>query len=233
MQKILILQICLAIFCFQGVYCRLSRGNIFPPSNFFRQTDEDECINEQIDEHFDNDFDEFEDCVNMIPDFEIDFDDSDEQTDQFIVSNFFRVLCATECGDFYFDVLKECGLENSSTVDALQSLCESNSNGDTCYELLATYLNYGEIERNCTTEYLFNSGTCTCESELEDAVEDLGCCIDAYHQLVEDTVGESVNPQDIYDDCGVDFPAPCSTVSHHVYISMILFAMVVTAVMMA
>ena len=244
MKKTLILQICFAIFCFQGVYCRLSVGNIFPPSNFFRQTADEECINEQIDEHFDNDI-EFIDCVNMLTDF----DDSDNQTDQEQLDqiiNYFEVLCTTECGDFYFEVAEECEFEYSSKiVDTLQPLCETNSNGDVCYELFTTYLSYAEVETSCTLDYLSNSGTCTCESDLEDAVEDLGCCVSVYHQFVdgdsqgspnqiaEEFSGGSVNTQDIYDECGVDLPAACSTVSHHVYISMILFAMVVTALMMA
>ena len=123
-------------------------------------------------------------------------------------------------------------MEGSYVVLAFKPLYESNSYGDVCYELFNTYENYKYIGISCAL-ILSNSGTCTCESDLEDAVEDLGCCIDAFHQLAEELSGGSENPQDIYDECGVDLPAPCSTVSHHVYIFMILFAMVVTAVLMA
>ena len=224
MMRILILQICFATICFQGVYSSFSLHNIVPSSNFFRQTKQDQqCFNDQIDEHFDSNTEFFE-CAQMFGDSKIESEDD--------LEDFFDLLCTTECGDFFIDAAKECDFENASAIILFESLCETNSNGDVCYELSNTYNNYGAIESSCA-EDLSNSGTCTCESDLEDAVEDLGCCIDAFHQIAEEFSGGSVNPQDVYDDCGVDLPAPCSTVSHHVYISMILFAMVVIALVMA
>ena len=222
-MRILILQICFATICFQGVYSSFSLQNI-APSNFFRQTEQDEeCFNDQIDEHFDSTAEYFE-CVQMFSDAEIESEDD--------IEDFFDLLCTTECGEFFFEAAEECELETASAILQFEPFCETNSNGDVCYELFNTYISYAAIESSCA-EDLSNSGTCTCESDLEDAVEDLGCCIDVYHQIAVEFSGGPENPQNVYDECGVDLPAACSTASHHVYISMILFAMVVIALMMA
>ena len=227
MLKILILQICFAILCFQGVYCSVSLRNFLHFPNIFRQTEQQECLQEQLDEHF-NDLSEVQECQDMVTNLEF----SDEQTDeeqQAMFDGFLHLLCTTKCGDFLFAVAEECETDDPSAILVFKPLCESNSNGDVCYEFFTTYLlNYVEIESNCITD----SGTCTCESDLEDAVEDLGCCIDTYHEFVEQANEGSFSQQDLYDVCDVDIPPGCSSL-HNLYIFYILYAMVVIAVMMA
>ena len=257
MQRI-ILQICFAIICFQAVCCSVSRSNLLPFSNLRRQTQQQQCVLEQIDEHF-SDNSQYVECTEMLTNNDLEL--SDEQTDeeqQAMVDQYFELLCTTECGDFIFAVSEECGVGDASEIQAVKAFCGSNSNKDICYELFTDYFNYYDIELNCTVDYyLSNSGTCECESELETAVDDLGCCIDAYHQLLVNQQ-VSINPRDIYDSCDVDLPTGCPPHSttikptsttikptsttikptstngaHYMYIFYMLYAMVVTAVLMA
>ena len=230
MQRI-ILQICFAIICFQAVCCSVSRSNLLPFSNLRRQTQQQQCVLEQIDEHF-SDNSQYVECTEMLTNNDLEL--SDEQTDeeqQAMVDQYFELLCTTECGDFIFAVSEECGVGDASEIQAVKAFCGSNSNEDICYELFTDYFNYYDIEVDCTVDN-FSSGTCECQSELETAVDDLGCCIDAYHQLLVNQQ-VSINPRDIYDSCDVDLPTGCTNGAHYTYIFYMLYAMVVTAVLMA
>ena len=164
-----------------------------------------------------------------------DLEFSDEQTDeeqQAVVDQYFELLCTTECGAFIFAVSEECGV--GSEIQAVKAFCGSNSNEDICYELFIDYFNYYEIELNCTVDNFFTAGTCECQSELQTAVDDLGCCIDAYHQLVIIINEGAFNPRDIYDSCDVDLPTGCTNGAYHImYIFYMLYAMAVIAVLMA
>ena len=234
MQRILILQICFAIICFQAVCCSVSRLTLLPFSNLLRQTEQQQqCVSEQIDEHF-SDNSQYVECSEMFTDNDLEF--SDEQTDeekQAMLDQYFELLCNTECGDFIFAVSEECGAGDVSKIQTVKAFCGSNSNEDICYERFIDYSNYYDIELNCTLDNLFISETCECQSELETAVDDLGCCIDAYHQLFIMVNEGSYDPRDIYDSCDVDLPTGCTNGAYHMYIFYILYAMVLIAVLMA
>ena len=235
MQRILILQICFAIICFQAVCCSVPRLNLLSFSNLLRQTEQQQqqCVSEQLDEHF-SDNSQYVECREMFTNNNLEF--SDEQTDeeqQAMFDQYFELLCNTECGDFIFAVSEECEIGDASEIQALKAFCGSNSNEDICYELFIDYSNYLGIELNCTVDKLSISGTCECQSELETAVDDLGCCIDAFHQLIIIIIEGSFDPRDIYDSCDVDLPTGCTNGAYHMYVFYMLYAMVLIAVLMA
>ena len=64
------------------------------------------------------------------------------------------------------------------------------------------YIDYFDIEINCFLDY-YASGTCECQSELKTIVDYLGCCIDPYHQSINEF---AFNLRDIYGVCNVDLP---------------------------
>ena len=96
---------------------------------------------------------------------------------------------------------------NASDIQQMKAFCRSNTNEDICYEFFIDYIDYFDIEINCFLDY-YASGTCGCQSELKTIVDDLGCCIDPYHQSIINEF--AFNLRDIYDVCDVDLPTGCT-----------------------
>ena len=214
MQRI-ILQICFSIICFQEVCCSVSRRNLLPFSNLRRQTEpfpEQQCVFEKFDEHFigDNNSQFVAECRAVISSIGLGATDlSDEQTDeeQASIDQTFEQLCNPDCGDFILAASVDCGYVNASDIQPTKAFCRSNTNEDICYEFFIDYIDYFDIEINCFLDY-YASGTCECQSELKTIVDDLGCCIDPYHQSIINEF--AFNLQEIYDVCDVDLPTGCT-----------------------
>ena len=112
---------------------------------------------------------------------------------------FASVFCLPDCGQLALDVARDCGADPS----VLAALCDSNENGEFCYDLLSRF---NELIKRAK-ETCFTSEVCpsACQSELSQGVTELGCCLSVFVDFVED-----FNPEDLFDECNVDLPESCN-----------------------
>ena len=119
----------------------------------------------------------------------------------------FSAYCNPECGIVINDVLNECGVYSSTFPGSEKlnvDLCGTNEDGTKCYRLYGKALDSITTEASCYRT-LTSSGVCTCSSDLRDAVEEQGCCIDAYYDLFSG-IPNVYSPRALYEGCNEDFP---------------------------
>ena len=138
--------------------------------------------------------DNIEQCV-------IDGLSGNSECDLSIVDSFASVFCLPDCGQFALDVARDCGADPA----ALAALCDSNENGEFCYDLLDRFVQLiNSVEETCFTSEVCPSA---CQSELSQGVTELGCCVSA---LVDVVMLSMVDPEDLFGECNIDLPESCN-----------------------
>ena len=130
------------------------------------------------------------------------------------INIFFRELCKPECGTAILGAYENCGeidSNNQHVVDFFISLCETNQNGDRCYEMYVSAREHYIAEGACYIGYT-TVGFCTCRAKLSEVVDEQGCCLIA-HQDFFTTVFRRYDPVTLYNGCGVDRPERCNSES--------------------
>ncbi|CAI8045013.1 hypothetical protein GBAR_LOCUS24911 [Geodia barretti] len=168
-----------------------------------RQTPgENQCIEEKMDAYFQGNTSVFCDQLQYaaLEEVEFDLDMRAELQQQLELS--FGFYCNPECGIVINDVLNECGVYSTPGIEKFNvDLCGTNENGTKCYRLYGKALDSVTTEASCY-QTLTSSGKCNCSSDLRDAVEEQGCCIDAYY----DFISNAYSPRALYEGCNEDFP---------------------------
>lgn len=124
------------------------------------------------------------------------------ECDLSMANPFASIFCLPDCGQFALDIARDCGAD----PDILAALCDSNENGQFCYDLLRSFDDLtNRAEVTCFTSDICPSA---CQSELSQGVAELGCCLSVFVDYVIST--EDFNPQDLFDECNVDLPEGCN-----------------------
>lgn len=166
-----------------------------------------QCISKKLDTTFAGNNSRFvSDCKSAATQ-ELKMDSLDDLVSQ--VTNVYSSVCVPECGDAILKAYKDCGYFDivfPGTEEFTIAMCGTNDNGNMCYKLYGKGIALTSRESICYVSY--NSlGKCNCQSELSDAVEQQGCCINAYHKLNNGLGLLAYNPDDLYDDiCKVNLP---------------------------
>ena len=221
-MRISVVILCSALVLLHGASCHRFSTNVLKAvdmitsnsrvtKNYKRQDDIDECVNNGLDS---SDFSD--QCKAQIAALEaLDMDFVGPPTAlQSAFNTIFSVFCDPECGNPLLQLLIDCGIEDDSPgeVDFIAGLCGTQRNGDKCYESLVVGKVSTLIEASCYINFTVD-GTCECKSELQTAVEVQGCCIDVYQDYLRALADEDdfdYNPNDLYDECGVDLPGGCN-----------------------
>ena len=140
----------------------------------------------------------------------LDFDNAPQAS----LNAVFSVICNPECGQPIFDAFQECDAFDDSpgVFNFLIGLCGTQANGSKCYSSLVDGENSLETEGDCYEDY-DEDGTCTCRSELQDIVNEQGCCLDIYHDLVQaitDEEGVDIDFSGFFEACDTDLPGGCN-----------------------
>ena len=143
---------------------------------------------------------------------EIDLSDIlDTSNLQSLITSIFRTFCVRDCGDVVLDAYNDCGVFDvgfRGTEELIVGLCGTNGNGDLCYTLYSEGLTLISNESSCYGSYNISSGVCSCRSDLSDAVDEQGCCVDIYHDFIAGL--GTYDPDRLYDDCNVNPPPSCN-----------------------
>ena len=170
------------------------------------------CFSNKLDELFEGTDSAASDCKLAALEelaLESNFTEDAEELLDFI----FSILCSPECGLPVVEAFEECGI-----FDLLPGfrrfavgICATNSKGEKCYERYQEATGFYLTEAECYINYL-RSGVCQCKTDLERAVEELGCCINVYHSFYEGLNATLLYiPRELYiDACGVALPKDCS-----------------------
>ena len=126
------------------------------------------------------------------------------------INRIVRTFCNRECGNIILNAYIDCGLfdKDDGNYKFTVDLCGTNQNGYMCYELYGNGLDLMTTEASCYTSYTVTR-TCTCRSSLSAGVTIQGCCINAYHDLV-DSLDTSYSPATLYSVCNVNTPEDCN-----------------------
>ena len=122
-----------------------------------------------------------------------------------------KSTCKPECGIAILEAYENCGeidSNNQHIVAFFTSLCETNQNGDRCYEMYGSAREHYITEGACYIAYV-TIGWCTCRARLSEVVDEQGCCLTA-HQDFFTTVFPRYDPVALYNGCGVDRPEGCN-----------------------
>ena len=171
-----------------------------------RQTNSDECVDDELESA---DVDSV--CLLTAQEEEqLDFDDELSQSSIDII---FREFCKPECGNAVLAAYIDCEAFEDEFIDLLVGLCGTNQNGEQCYQRFTSALDFvSDTEPSCFVSST-NSGECDCKSELSQAVEEQGCCLDVYHDFITevlDSEGIRYVPRELYNDCDVNLPGGCN-----------------------
>ena len=172
--------------------------------------------------------------LSQSDDYDYDYD-SDYDSQAFI-NMFYRLFCTPECGNTFIQVNEDCGAfdESPSSKDDLVDICSTNAKDQPCYSFLydfITFFNSTELECYVSSKL---KESCDCKGELSAVVDELGCCITAYHDALMEGVEEAdlgfpYKPEELYTEyCDVDLPRRCSNslLSGSLGIHYTLFAIV-------
>ena len=126
--------------------------------------------------------------------------------DQSTINAVYEEFCKPECGNAILEALDECGADDSY-IDFLSGLCGTNSDGDSCYEFFVSAVGLQGVAVSCYTTYS-QLGYCNCQSALETAVENDGCCLKVYEDYYSTVV--KFDLKDLFDECDVNAPRSCN-----------------------
>ena len=165
------------------------------------------CISEKLDATFAGNNSRFVSDCKSAATVELEMDSLDDLVSQ--VNSIYDSLCVRECGDVILKAYRDCGYFDvvfPGTEEFTIAMCGTNDNGNMCYKLYGKGLALTTHESLCYVGYT-SQGKCNCQSELSDAVEQQGCCINAYHKLNNGLGLLAYNPDDLYNDiCKVSLP---------------------------
>ena len=170
-----------------------------------RQTNSDECVDDELESADVNSA-----CrLTAQEEEQLDFDELSQSSFDII----FREFCKPECGNAVLAAYIDCDAVEDELIDLFVGLCGTNQNGEQCYQRLESTLNFVlDTELSCFVNSTA-SGECDCKSELSQAVEEQGCCLDVYHDFITDLLdseGFRYIPRELYDNCDVNLPGGCN-----------------------
>ena len=187
--------------------------NMEIPKDYKRQLDSSlQCVRDKLDAAFAGDNSQFaSDCRFLEFELEgIDFNDTSSLRSA--INSFYSTFCIPECGDVVVDAYNDCGIgdgEFSVHVNFLIGLCGTNQNGEKCYQKYGYAINLIFDVAYCYGDYTDNNA-CNCRSELVEAVKELGCCHNIYHDYVNYLWQDQIKADELYDACNVDLPTGCN-----------------------
>ena len=154
---------------------------------------------------------------------ELDLENLTDEQLQAYVNTISAVVCERDCRRAAIDVYEACGVfeDTPGYEDFIIGSCASDDSGKECYKSYADARNViFDTEYICYAIYQFND-TCTCKADLEEAVEDIGCCLNVYHDyFVAQNYTLYGMPSDLYTDaCDVTLPKDCSSAATSVIVS--------------
>ena len=140
--------------------------------------------------------------------------DGDLESSQPTINDIFSIFCRPDCGNTILKAYSECGVFDNEpfVVNFLVGLCGTNHNGSRCYEHFVNALDHvAVVETSCFHNYTTHH-ECRCQSQLSQVVEDQGCCLDTYHNLISSSVDLPFHydPRELYEDCHVNLPRGCN-----------------------
>ena len=165
-----------------------------------RQTDVDQCIDDELDDAG------VDSACKSAAEFDIDL----VENTQAEINAFFRQFCRPECGNPVLRAIEDCediDEDGRIIINFISSLCGTNEDGEQCYQLYVRASIHFAVETSCSENFT-ESGVCLCKSDLQDEVEEQGCCLDAYQDFISDILDE-YDPSELYSECGVDRPSGC------------------------
>ena len=180
--------------------------NVELPKQYKRQTTNElvVCVSDKLDAAFHGNTSRFvSECK-----FAATFLDTSNLTS--LITSIFRTFCVRDCGDVVLDAYNDCGVFDvgfRGTEELIVGLCGTNGNGDLCYTLYSEGVTLINTESSCYGSYI-SSGVCSCRSDLSDAVDEQGCCVDIYHDFIAGL--GTYDPDRLYDDCNVNSPPSCN-----------------------
>ena len=166
-----------------------------------RQTDVEQCIDDRLDDAG------VDSACKSAGEDDIDL----ESASQAEINAFFSQFCRPECGNPVRRAIEECediDEDDRIVINFISSLCGTNEDGEQCYQQFDSARNHFSVEASCSENFAEN-GVCTCKSDLEDEVEEQGCCLDAYQDFFSDIFDE-YDPSGLYSECDVDRPGGCN-----------------------
>ena len=175
-----------------------------------RQSDVDQCIENEVEDAFDNNATLKAICEAAVLKAENDIDNDDDDLSQSDVNAIFGALCLPDCGNLYIRAADDCGEfdgDDAPLKDFFIGMCGTNQDGDKCYRLYSDAINRLESEEECYEHYV-DYKQCDCRSALTRGVSVQGCCLDVYYDLLESA--DVYDPSDLYDACNVDLPSGCN-----------------------
>ena len=125
---------------------------------------------------------------------------------QSAINSDFQQFCKPECRTDILEALDECGAEDSLN-DFLSGMCDTNSDGDRCYEHFVGAVGLRDVAVACLMTQNQNR-FCSCRPALEAAVETQGCCLKVYEEYY--SAISNYDLDELYDDCDVDAPRDCN-----------------------
>ena len=183
------------------------------PKEYKRQASDNEagqCVSDRLDALVHDKSTFLSDCISASI-LELDFNITDFN-DSSILQFFFQTLCTPECGNIVLKVYSDCGEFDDfpGGEKFFIDICGTNQNGDFCYETFNDGLDLIVNEASCYSNYT-STGTCSCQFELSEAITNQGCCVDAYHDLLEKNVDLPTSyPGSLYRACNVNLPKGCN-----------------------
>ena len=182
------------------------------PKYHTRQSDVDECIDNKIDEAFQENATLEAICKTAAEEADADINDDDDLT-QSEINAIFSVLCRPDCGNVYLSAADDCGEfdgDDAPLRDFFIDICGTNQNGDKCYEIYGDAVDALISEEPCFETY-FATKVCNCQSALSQDVREQGCCLDIYYDLIEGFQnGTDYKASDFFDGCDVNYPSGCN-----------------------
>ena len=187
-----------------------------------------ECVNGELDDALRGESSGFiEECKDAALNLQFIF----TTTSQSSVDAIGETFCTPECGNAILAAIEAC-LEDEVSSRSKQffiDMCGTNADGDTCYERYINARSHVSSIGDCYEDFE-SSGQCRsgCRSELNDAVDDQGCCINVYYDFFP--ADSDFDPRELHRSCDVDIPDPCDNSPLSGSVSRATIATVITAV---
>ena len=202
------------------IHPRTVPGEVMKMMNVKRQTSSevDACVEEKLESALVDSGCNSSFIESFILSLEHDYEDLDSAPLEVVLDVGFRLLCMPKCGKPILEVNKECGTFDESPLleDFFVDGCSTNANGQPCYSFISSYLEFfNRTEYKC---FVFSKlkESCDCEGKLSPEVDELGCCINVYHDLFQKVAEEAdsqipYEPQELYTEyCDVNLPRDCN-----------------------
>lgn len=196
------------------LYNSIMKKTIVPESLKRHKDHEENCIINKLDETIGDD----STCklaVVATHGYPPDEEEEDILSAHEYINYIYDVFCEHDCRRAAIDLYDDCEI-NTHFVDFHVGLCASDSSGKECYQSYIDGFDLLDRIESCYYRYKRN-GKCSCIDELEENMEDIGCCLNVYHDFVHDSSSYYDYDYDYYmqrqnftDACGVTLPGECN-----------------------